>query len=85
MTARAWHFSVYAALQSSLTVERELVRNSANSSCPGDLIGRMKPVSPLTDLDALSINNLSEELRTLSEEESLSVQDLLMRPDFEGR
>jgi hypothetical protein len=80
--AKAEHFSVYAAIQSSLELETTLTRVESGA-CEGSLAGHAAVTSPLDEIALESVNNLSSELTALLASEA-SVQDLLGLPSFTG-
>lgn len=83
-TARALHFSIYAAIQSSLDLDVSLASAGAGSTCEGALVGRALLTSPLMDVELAAVNNLSEPLRLLVNKSDASLQDLLVAPGLSG-
>jgi hypothetical protein len=87
VTARAQHFSVYAAMQSSLDLEVSLGLAGNRSLCSGALIGRSVVTSPLAEIDLDTINNLPAAVRDAvpgAGGSEATVLDLLMSRGFTG-
>ncbi|MEY4511556.1 MAG: hypothetical protein RLZZ450_3678, partial [Pseudomonadota bacterium] len=86
VTARAQHFSIYAALQSSLDLDLHLEHAASSSVCDGTLTGRAVVTSPLMDIELAAVNNLSEGVRALVTTGGAdpSLQDLLGAAGFTG-
>lgn len=83
VTAAARHFSIYAAVQSSLDLELALGATGSDA-CEPALAARALVQSPLSEVELASVNNLSETLRARIAGESPSVLDLLRLSDFTG-
>jgi hypothetical protein len=83
-TARASHFSVYAAIESKLDLELAFAATAEESACANGLIAHAELASPLSDIELASLNNLPEELRARVVGEAPTIQDLLALPGFTG-
>ncbi|HEY6880151.1 MAG TPA: MopE-related protein, partial [Polyangiales bacterium] len=83
-TARAAHFSVYAAIESALDLEVELSPTDEDGPCARGLFARAWVDSPLEQVELSSLNNLPEALRAKVAGDAPSVQDLLAVPGFTG-
>jgi len=86
VTAKAQHFSIYAALQSSLDLDLHLDHAAAKSVCAGTLMARAQVTSPLMEIELAAVNNLSESVRAsvTTGGADPSLQDLLGAPGFTG-
>jgi hypothetical protein len=84
MLARARHFSLYAAAQSALDVEGALGRMPEASACGPQVVGTAVLASPLSDVEASSVNNLTPELKGAVLADELSLEDLLRSSAFRG-
>ncbi|MET0283369.1 MAG: MopE-related protein, partial [Polyangiales bacterium] len=81
-TARASHFSVYAAIESKLDLQVSIAPTAEDGACANGLIARAEVASPLSEIELASLNNLPEALRARVSGETL--QDLLTLPGFTG-
>ncbi|MDB4985952.1 MAG: hypothetical protein JWN04_1130, partial [Myxococcaceae bacterium] len=84
VTAKALHFSIYAAIQSSIDLDVTLASAGAKSTCQGALVGRAVVTSPLSEIELASVNNLSDSLTALVGSGDVYLQDLLGFPGFSG-
>jgi Notch-like protein len=84
LLARAQHFSLYASAQSALDFDSTLARMGSTGHCPLEVVASAALTSSLSEVEALSINNLTPELRAQVEADDLSVDDLIRSPDFSG-
>ncbi|MDB4976906.1 MAG: uncharacterized protein JWN48_5247 [Myxococcaceae bacterium] len=84
VTAKAQHFSIYAAIQSSLDMDVTLARAGQGAVCQGALVGSAVVSSPLSEIELGSVNNLSDALAALVASGDPSVQDVLSVPGFSG-
>lgn len=83
MVARARHFSIYAAAQSSVDLEARLSTAPAASGCEGALLAQSIVTSPLAKVGVSSVNNLDERFTALVGLNA-SVQQLVTLPNFSG-
>ncbi|HEX5657001.1 MAG TPA: MopE-related protein, partial [Polyangiales bacterium] len=82
-TARASHFSVYAAIESKLDLALAVAPTADDSACANGIAAQAHVASPLEELELASLNNLPASLRASVPDEA-SVQDLLAVPGFTG-
>lgn len=82
--AEAKHFSLYAGAQSNLDVTVALERMHPSSSCEDKLVGRAELSSPLTDVEASSINNATPPIKALIEGGASNVEAVLSASGFAG-
>ena len=82
MLARARHFSIYVAAQSTLTLETSLARADSSSTCAGALIATADVTSGLEKATLASVNNLPDALSGPTPDATSILQ--LLTPTFEG-
>lgn len=83
MTARAQHFSIYAAAQSQLALTATLRSAPADSECARTLVAQATVESSLSQVSIAAVNNLDERFSAQLGPEG-TVQQLLLLPGFAG-